>query len=64
MAESRTYTVVEADYLDQQEGLKIGVLVEAIPAEKPGQLLVTQVVGATFPLDEPIAVNESQLAAA
>lgn len=64
MAEGRTYTVVEADFYDQQEGLVIGAVVEAVPAENPGQLLVTQVVGATFPLEEPIAVNKSQLVAA
>lgn len=64
MAEGRTYTVVEADFYDQQEGLVIGAVVEAVPAENPGMLLVTQVVGSTFPLDEPIAVNKSQLVAA
>ena len=64
MADGRTYTVVEADFYDQQEGLLIGAVVEAVPAENPGQLLVTQIVGATFPLDEPIAVNKTQLAAA
>lgn len=64
MAEGRTYTVVEADFYDQQDGLTIGALVEAVQAEHPGQLLVTQVVGSTFPLDEPIAVNKSQLVAA
>ena len=58
------YTVLEADYLDQQAGLKIGATVEAVPAENPSHLLVTQVVGATFPLDEPIAVDKSQLKAA
>jgi hypothetical protein len=64
MAQSRTYTVVEADHYDQQEGLVIGALVEAEQANNSAHLLVTQIVGSTFPLDEPIAVNKSQLALA
>lgn len=61
MATPKTYTVVEADFYDQQEGLTIGAKVEAVPAESPNQLLVTQIVGADFPLDEPVAVLASQL---
>jgi hypothetical protein len=64
MADGRRYTVVEADFYDQQEGLIVGAVVEAVPAENPRQLLVTQIVGNDFPLDEPIAVNKTQLAAA
>lgn len=64
MTKSRTYTVLEADHYDQQEGLTIGALVEAEPAANSAHLLVTQIVGATFPLEEPIAVNKSQLALA
>jgi len=64
MAVGRKYTVVEADFYDQQEGLTIGALVEAFPAENARQLLVTQIVGADFPLEEPYAVFARQLAAA
>ncbi|MBG0738942.1 hypothetical protein IV500_05830 [Paeniglutamicibacter antarcticus] len=63
MAAPKTYTVVEADFYDQQEGLKIGVQVEAVPAATADQLLITQIIGADFPLDEPIAVFTKQLAA-
>ena len=64
MAAPQTYTVVEADFYDQQEGLIIGAQVEAVPAGTANQLLVTQIVGADFPLDEPYAVFTRQLAAA
>jgi hypothetical protein len=64
MAQSRTYTVVEANHYDQQEGLVIGAQVEAEPAANSAHLLVTRIVGSTFLLEEPIAVNKSQLALA
>lgn len=64
MAAPQTYTVVEADFYDEQEGLTIGAQVEAIPAGTANQLLVTQIVGANFPLEEPYAVFARQLAAA
>lgn len=64
MAAPKTYTVVEADFYDQQEGLTIGAKVEAIPAATGSQLLVTHIVGADFPLDEPVAVFTHQLQAA
>lgn len=64
MAAPQMYTVVEADFYDQQEGLSVGAQVEAVPAEAANQLLVTQIVGAHFPLDEPIAVFARQLTAA
>lgn len=64
MAVPKTYTVVEADFYDQQEGLKVGAKVEAIPAGSANQLLVTQIVGADFPLEEPYAVFSRQLQAA
>lgn len=64
MPAPKTYTVVEADFYDQQEGLKVGVQVEAIPASTSNQLLVTQIIGQDFPLDEPVAVMASQLVAA
>ena len=64
MAEPQTYTVVESDFYDQQEGLTIGAQVEAVPAATANQLLVTQIIGADFPLDEPIAVFTRQLVAA
>lgn len=64
MAATKTYTVVEADFYDRQEGLKVGATVEAIPAGTANQLLVTQIVGADFPLEEPYAVFARQLVAA
>lgn len=64
MAAPQTYTVVEADFYDQQEGLTIGATVEAVPAGTANQLLVTQIIGQDFPLDEPIAVFSRQLVAA
>ncbi|HEX9088490.1 MAG TPA: hypothetical protein VF867_13300 [Arthrobacter sp.] len=64
MAAGRKYTVVEADFYDEQEGLTVGAVVEAVPAENAKQLLVTQIVGADFPLEEPYAVYASQLVAA
>ncbi|MET4144259.1 hypothetical protein [Arthrobacter sp. UYCo732] len=64
MAAPKTYTVVEADFYDQQEGLKVGATVEAVPAATANQLLVTQIVGADFPLEEPYAVHSRQLQAA
>ncbi|MDN4642645.1 hypothetical protein [Arthrobacter sp. PsM3] len=53
MAVGRKYTVVEADFYDEQEGLTVGAVVEAVPAENARQLLVTQIVGVDFPLEEP-----------
>lgn len=64
MAAPKTYTVVEADFYDQQEGLTIGATVEAVPAGTASHLLVTQIVGADFPLEEPYAVFTRQLVAA
>jgi hypothetical protein len=64
MAAAKTYTVIEADFYDQQEGLTIGAQVEAVPAGTTNQLLVTQIVGKDFPLDEPYAVFAHQLVAA
>lgn len=64
MAAPKTYTVIEADFYDQQEGLTIGAKVEAIGAESANQLLVTQIIGENFPLEEPYAVFSRQLQAA
>jgi hypothetical protein len=64
MAASKIYTVVEADFYDQQEGLTVGAKVEAVPAGTANQLLVTQIVGQDFPLEEPYAVFARQLVAA
>lgn len=64
MAAPKTYTVVEADFYDQQEGLTVGATVEAVPGSTAKQLLVTQIIGQAFPLDEPVAVYASQLQAA
>ncbi len=61
MAAPKTYTVVEADFYDQQEGLVIGAQVEAIPAGTASQLLVIQIVGDNFPMEEPYAVMARQL---
>ncbi|WP_026535767.1 hypothetical protein [Arthrobacter sp. H14] len=59
MADSQSYTVREADYLDQEDGLLIGVGVVAEPGEITGQLRVTQ-IGDEI-LKSPIAVYEHQL---
>lgn len=63
MAAAKIYTVVESDFYDQQEGLSVGSRVEAVPAGTANQLLVTQIVGNDFPLEEPYAVFTRQLVA-
>ncbi|GAB3283586.1 hypothetical protein GCM10027449_26760 [Sinomonas notoginsengisoli] len=55
----RTYTVRQADYLDEEDGLLVGATVEAIGSEIPGQLRVVRIGEAE--LDEPIAVMAAQL---
>lgn len=62
MAASRQYTVVEADYLDQEEGIVVGALVSAEPGSMANHLMVTGVNGVQLPV--PVAVHESQLEAA
>lgn len=58
MADSRKYTVVESDYLEQQEGLVEGAVVEAIPGD--GSVLYVTHIGENFLLDE-IPVLSRQL---
>lgn len=57
MADS--YTVLEADYLDQQEGLVPGTVVTAKPAESGGFLMVTHI--GEMPMSEPVALLPEQL---
>ncbi len=59
MSETRTYKVVEADYLDREEGLLIGVTVQAEPADLSNQLRVTHI--GDEQLKYPIAVGVGQL---
>lgn len=61
MAASRQYTVIEADYLDQEEGIVVGVLVAAEPGSMAEHLMVTSVNGEQLPV--PVAVHTSQLRA-
>ena len=55
------YTVLEADYLDQLEGIKPGATVTAEPGESSKILNVVWVGGQL--LDAPVAVFASQLQA-
>lgn len=61
MAASRQYTVIEADYLDQEEGIVVGALVAAEPGSLAEPLMVTGVNGEPLPV--PVAVHASQLRA-
>lgn len=54
------YTVLEADYLDEQEGIVTGGTVMATEGESPAFLYVTA-LGEKI-LREPIAVSRAQLA--
>lgn len=62
MAAGLNYTVLEADYLDELEGLVRGTAVPAEPGSIQGQLLVTHI--GEDGLKQPIAVHASQLQAA
>lgn len=54
------YKVVEADYLDQAEGIVAGRIVDAEAGEIPGQLRITHIGDEQLP--EPVAVGAGQLA--
>ena len=55
----KSYKVVEADYYDELDGLKPGVIVTAVPGEIGTQMLVTGI--GENELKEPIAVMAGQL---
>ncbi|MCC3292518.1 hypothetical protein [Arthrobacter sp. zg-Y1110] len=59
MAEGRPYVVIEADYLDEEDGIVRGKQVIAEPGTRDGQLLVTSIDG--VPLAAPVAVYTHQL---
>lgn len=59
MADGRPYIVIEADYLDQQDGIVPGRTVIAEPGALDGQLQVVSIDGKE--LASPVAVNAGQL---
>ncbi|MGK3708938.1 hypothetical protein [Arthrobacter sp. IK3] len=61
MADGRPYVVIEADYLDREEGIIPGRRVAAVPGGVDGQLLITAIEDT--PLASPVAVFASQLQA-
>ena len=56
----KNYTVIEADYLDAEEGIIKGAVVTAVPGEN-GLLNVIRI--GDNPLDAPVAVYAGQLQA-
>ncbi len=56
------FTVVEADYLDEQDGLFVGFTVTAEPTENPAHLRVTHIGDELA--EYPVVVRSSQLQAA
>jgi hypothetical protein len=58
MAE-KLYTVLDADYLDQEQGIKPGVTVTAAPGESPRFLNVIYVADRL--LDEAVPLFATQL---
>lgn len=56
------YTVTEADYLDNEDGIVKGATVAAVPGDDPDLLYVTSINGEE--LDDPVAVRSQQLKAA
>lgn len=54
------YTVVDADYLDNEAGVREGVIVEAANTEDPNLVAITGISGAGD-LDEPHIVDSRQL---
>ena len=59
MADGHPYIVIEADYLDQQDGIVPGRAVIAEPGALDGQLLVVSIEGKALP--NPVAVYADQL---
>lgn len=56
-----SFTVIEADYIDQEAGIIPGQIVSAVPGDVGNQMLVTRI--GEKDLSEPIAVLSSQLKA-
>lgn len=56
------YTVIDADYLDNEEGVIAGAAVEASKTEDAKLLAITSIEGAPR-LDEPYIVSAGQLRA-